>query len=194
MPDSKDANSLTDEQILILICSDDIAQQRKALKTFYWRWATPMKHFFVSKGCLPKDSEDLLQDVIVKIWRAASTFTGSGTATSWMWSVARNSLHDHQRKSLKYASDESLDLDNHDPGACETYNDELDDCIATGINRFSKSYPDRSHALELWSTGMEIQSIAEVLGRSYGATRQFLLECRKKMRPFLEPCFESELS
>lgn len=193
MTHSQNKDQPTDEQILNLIRSGNHTEQRLALTSLYWRWSSPMKQFFLSRGCLSKDCEDLLQEVVVRIWRGATTFNGTGTATSWMWSIARNCLHDYQRKSARHISEESFDLDNdqHNSGVTENYDNELDDCIASGIHRFAASYPERSHALELWSTGLEIHAIAEVIGRSYGATRQFLLECRKKMRPYLEPCFES---
>lgn len=79
----------------------------------------------------------------------------------------------------------------HEPKAEDPYDVETDDCITQGLNLFADSHPERAYALELWSSGMDLQSLSEVIGRSYGATRQFLLECRKKIRPFLSPCFET---
>lgn len=191
----EDSNSIEidDDEVIRLITEGDTSDQRRALRVFYWRWATPMKHFFLNRGCPPKDCEDLLQDVVIKIWKGASSFQRTGQASSWIWSIIRNTLNDHLRKTLRHPVELSFDAENelHDGENSPPYDQEHDDCVERGILRFANVYPDRAHALEMWSIGMDLQLIASHLGRGYGATRQFLLECRKKLRPFLEPCFDA---
>lgn len=193
MPQDSKSRDLDDDEVLRLITEGDASEQRRALSVFYWRWASPMKHFFLSRGCLPKDSEDLLQEAVIKIWKGAAGFRRTGQASSWIWSVIRNTLNDHHRKVAKRPSESPLDLENerHDGEGIPAYDEDHDDCIERGLHQYSIAYPDRAHALEMWSSGMDLQLIASHLSRGYGATRQFLMECRKKMRPFLEPCFES---
>ena len=186
-------SQINDDEVLRLITEGDGSEQRHALKIFYWRWATPMKHFFLNRGCHPMDCEDLLQEVVIKIWKGASGFRRKGQASSWIWTIIRNTLNDHYRRSPRHPAELPFDPDNdlHDRAGNPPYDQDHDDCIERGLQRFAITFPDRAHALEMWSTGMDLQLIASHIGRGYGATRQFLLECRKKMRPFLEPCFDS---
>lgn len=191
-----ETTDIDDDEVLRLITEGDTSEQRLALRVFYGRWASPMKHFFLARGCQPKDSEDLLQEVAIKIWKGAAGFRRTGQASSWIWSIIRNTLTDHHRKTTKRPSESPMDLDNdqHDCAGSPAYDEDHDDCIERGLQSFSDTYPERAHALEMWSAGMDLQLIASHLSRGYGATRQFLMECRKKMRPFLEPCFESSLN
>lgn len=196
MTSAENAPQLDDETVLQLIASGHESDQRRALKAFYWRWASPMKHFFLARGCAAGVAEDLFQDAVIRIWKGAPGYKGQGQASAWIWAVARNTLTDHHRSARRSLSTLSLDPENPDHlgEASPPYDQAYDECIARAIERFAHQFPERAHALELWSAGIDSQAIAKQLGRSYGATRQFLLECRKKMRPFLEPCFDSSSS
>jgi RNA polymerase sigma factor (sigma-70 family) len=187
---------LADEDILRLIVEGTPIQRDQAINMLYWRWAGPMKRFFLAHGATLEGSEDVLQETFVKIWQGAAGYQKSGRASSWIWAIARNTLTDHHRRNARQPLMESMDIENpsHDPEAKAPYDHESDDCINRGLDLFAGSHPDRAYALELWSSGMDLQSLSVILGRSYGATRQFLLECRKKIKPYLSPCFESQES
>lgn len=193
MPSTEHSQEINDDALLCLIASGNVHDQRRALEVLYWRWTSPMKHFFLARGCDAGVGEDLMQESVIRIWKGASSFQGSGKASAWIWSVIRNTLTDYQRKSLRRPPEQAFDPDNpeHEGKAEDPYDQERDDCIARGLERFAIHFPERAYALELWSAGIHHEEIAKQLGRSYGATRQFLLECRKKMRPFLKPCFDS---
>ena len=184
---------MTDEEILQSIVEGGIERHEKALDALYERWSSAMKSFFIAKGCPPKDVEDLFQDVVVKIWRNAGQYRRKGSATSWLWALARNALNDRLRNLKREPPSDRLTGDDTDPllVAPPLYDEHHDDCVADGIARFAGAFPDRAYALELWSIGTNLSDIASIIGRPYGATRQFLMECRKKIRPFLEPCMDT---
>ena len=46
-------------------------------------------------------SEDLLQNVFYRMLRSAHTFTGDGEFKTWMYSIARNVVKDHLKKSRR---------------------------------------------------------------------------------------------
>lgn len=46
-------------------------------------------------------SEDLLQNVFYRMLRSRHTFTGEGEFKTWMYSIARNVVKDHQKKSRR---------------------------------------------------------------------------------------------
>ena len=62
---------------------------------------------------------------------------------------------------------------------------------AVGAGVDFADFPDRARAIgflviEEWS----VEDIARALGRTPGATREFLSQCRKKLRPYIEDCLE----
>jgi DNA-directed RNA polymerase specialized sigma24 family protein len=95
---------MTEEEILSQICAGSRAQDL-ALKALYGSKAAEFKRYFVHKGVQPDAAEDVLQEVIVKIFKNAAAYRGSGghsdnSANAWMWTVARNCMNDHLGKSL----------------------------------------------------------------------------------------------
>ena len=66
----------------------------------------------------------------------------------------------------------------------------LEDCVEGGVLAFAEEYPDRQHALLLHIQGASIEEISAKIGRTPGATREFLSQCRKKLEPFLRCCRE----
>lgn len=193
MPHATDIKGQTDDNLIQLIAAGSVSARDQAIEVLYWRWAARLKRYFTAHGAGPSSCEDILQETFLKIWRGASGLKDSERAASWIWTIARNTHTDHVRRIARAPRMESMDPENrlHEPKAEDPYDVETDDCITRGLNLFADSHPERAYALELWSSGMDLQSLSEVIGRSYGATRQFLLECRKKIRPFLSPCFET---
>ena len=62
------------------------------------RHAADVHRFLLSLGASPDDAEDALQDCFVSAWRSAEAFRGSGSARSWLLTIARNALHRHRRR------------------------------------------------------------------------------------------------
>lgn len=114
MTSAENAPQLDDETVLQLIASGHESDQRRALKAFYWRWASPMKHFFLARGCAAGVAEDLFQDAVIRIWKGAPGYKGQGQASAWIWAVARNTLTDHHRSARRSLSTLSLDPENPD--------------------------------------------------------------------------------
>lgn len=182
---------MTDEQILALILKGGHGNHDQAFNAIYENWAQPMLAFFLSRGCTQQDADDVFQDTVVKVWKHAHQFNGEGTARSWVWSIARNTLNDHFRRAQKHPITDTLNGDPDDPVITAPDSVEHpDDCVEAGLQLFSQIDPDRAYALELWSAGIDLREIADRIGRTYGATRQYLTESRKKLKPILEPCLE----
>ena len=183
---------MEDLKIISLIRQGTRTSHEEALQTLYDRWAVQMKSFFLSQGASEKDLEDIFQDTVVKIWRGADNYSGQGEARSWMWAIARNVLTDYQRKHFGRAEHVPMngDEDDPDPPAPPMKDEDASDCVEQGIDAFAIKDPERAYALQLWVAEVDVRDIADRLGRSYGATRQFLTECRKKLKPFVEPCLE----
>ena len=66
-------------------------------------------------------------------------------------------------------------------------------CLAKALDKLEKTRHKKDDcltALTLKGEGWLIEEIAQKIGRTVKATRQFLYECRKKLKPYMQPCLE----
>src|SRR5579871_601570 len=153
---------------------------------------------FIRGHRLPEDAvDDLFQETFIKVYRAADQYRGDSKVSVWMCSIARNCVLDHLRgPASRAARHVSIDADGDGdedavglPIADPAEFADVADCVRRALAAFEALYPDRARALKLSAIeGWSIDEMSKFLGRTLAATRQYLLECRRKMRPFLEPC------
>lgn len=174
-----------------------------ALRALYAKGAE-FRRFFVFKGLSPQEAEDLLQDCIIKIFRNAAQYKGSGgfgdgSANAWMWNIARNGLTDHyrtRRAGMVSIDNEAMsatekhaleaEMSTHNPHTAHPASAE--ECVARGIEVFAAEQPDRARALEMQMDGQDINSIASHIGRTLAATKEYLSQCKKKLAPYIQHC------
>jgi RNA polymerase sigma-70 factor (ECF subfamily) len=142
-------------------------------------------------------ARDLVQDTFIKVWLRCATFQGDSELLPWIKSILRHGLLDRLRKST---SDIALDAVEEQGGETqlriaelsaeiiprpdsEAARAQLDDCFKRCWRRFEAAAP--SHALVMaWivEDGLTHEQISELLGRTPGATREFISQCRKRAR------------
>jgi RNA polymerase sigma factor (sigma-70 family) len=201
---------MNDEEVIQSICSNARDQHRALEQLFRYKGAE-FKRFFRYKGIPLEASEDVLQEVIVKIFKGAKDFRGSGgfsdnSANAWMWAIARNCMNDYlsrkQRDQL-FIGGSLNDSDWAEANATEVLDSEsslvqdealrsteleIDLCVSNGIENFCAEHPDRAQVLMMQMDGESIESIARRIGRSLAATKQYISQCKIKLKPFLEHC------
>ncbi len=189
--------TLTDHQLLEQITLGGRAQD-KATAALYKSYGTPLLRFFVSQGVSRDDALDVLQDVFMKIVKQAKSYSGQGTAKSWIWQVARNGVIDFLRKRGRLGAVEALFDDagwgriegDHASEAAPAVEVTPDECVAQGLNAFAAQEPDRAYALSLALGDLSIEAIGEQIGRTTSATKVYLFQCRKKFAPYIQRCLE----
>ena len=67
---------------------------------------------------------------------------------------------------------------------------EIDDCVSHGIQAFGDMMPDRAYVLTRVLDGATVSDIGLEIGRTPGATKEYLSQCRKKVAPFIQECLE----
>ena len=188
---------MTEEEIVELLRSPGKLREQ-GLRALYTAVAPAMLRFFVHMGASPDDARDILQETIVKILRAAEAYRPTGSAKAWFWQIARNALTDHLRRKSTISQHEQLfdserwsNLEETTP-AISTHSvaATIDECVRTGLARFAATGPDRAYVLTLQMEGASIESIAEKIGRSANATKEYLSQCKKKLQPYLAHCAE----
>lgn len=153
----------------------------------------------------PESARDLVQDTFIKVWLRCATFQGDSELLPWIKSILRHGLLDRLRKST---SEVALDTAEDQAGETqlriaelsaeliprpdsEAARAQLDDCFKRCWRRFETASP--SHALVMtWivEDGLTHEQIGELLGRTPGATREFISQCRKRARLHLAEWYE----
>ncbi len=132
-------------------------------------------------GLDPADAEDVVQEAFIKFIRRAR-------------SIAIHHPHAFMRKVVLHTL---LEFFRRQSPVGETLDDtcgieskglpvELSTFLAVDFQAFAQAHPERAVALELWASGYTEREMGQALGRTPHASRQYLLECRKKIRTFLK--------
>lgn len=98
--------AVTDEQLIQWVADGDSS----CLATLFERHHRAVFQFILQMTRHRAQSEDLVQDVFLKILRKARSFRGDGSFKAWMFNIARNMTLDHLRKN-KRQSNEAIDED-----------------------------------------------------------------------------------
>jgi len=104
----------TDQWSLLLVSIGE-SQDRKAFAQLFAHFAPLLKSFAEAsrhEGWFPGLSEDLVQEVMIKVWQKASGYKPEkASATTWIYTVARNCRIDMLRRK---SNTQHLPLENED--------------------------------------------------------------------------------
>jgi len=201
---------MTDEEIIKAI-SLPAREQNRALEQLYRFKGAEFKRFFHYKGVPLGSCEDVLQEAILRIFNGAKSFRGSGgfsenSANAWMWTVARNCMNDHLQRRQKESNVICGSLSDSDwseshgaelkDGESSLIQDEsvrktqleIDLCVSNGIEDFNAEHPDRALVLMMQMDGESIESIAGRIQRTVAATKEYISQCKIKIKPFIQHC------
>lgn len=179
----------------------DTKRRRAAVESLYALLAGRLKRFFARHGGSAAESEDWCQETFIRILRSVEAYRGGpGEFMPWVWTIARNVARDAFRRGGGRVHVDIDDLEVADvpvddgadtQGRVEQ--ESVADCVRRAFADFARDHPGRAECLSWLATDrMDIAAVAGVLGRSVAATREYLSQCRKKLRPYLEPCLMGE--
>ena len=148
--------------------------------------------FAMKSGIDYEDARDLVQKFIIdKLCMKSDSIKNIEFARTWMYQVFRNMINDQGRMLIR---NREVPLDENKDQAYEqkTYdkNQTLSDCVQEQLKIFREKEPKHAEVVEFILKDLNTEQIRLIIGRSYGATREFMSQCRKKFRPFLEICNE----
>jgi len=185
----------SDDQLIQDVARGGVSAERAATLLFD-RHVRKLLGFFMRKGFPREDAEELLQETLIKFLRQVQGKAGDCTM-GLFWQTARTLSIDHLRAKYAGKRDESVNVA-LEREALENIADEQDgddglmDCIDESLQAFREVEPERAETMQLviieeWG----MKEVAEFLGRSHGATRQYVYETRKKLRALVrERCAE----
>ena len=151
--------------------------------------------FVMKMGINYEDASDMVQKFTIdKLYMQSNSIKNIEFARTWMYSVLTNMVNDQGRilkKNREVPLDEERDQ-SQSPKIMNEKSQTRSGCIQEQLVKFREAEPKRAEVIEFILKGFSTEEIRLILGRSYGATREFMSQCRKKFRPFIEICNEIE--
>ena len=151
--------------------------------------------FVIKRGINYDDATDLVQKFIIeKLYMKSDSIKNIEFARTWMYRVLSNMIKD-QGRILKKNREVRLDEDRDQSQAPKIYeekNQTSSDCVQEQLAKLRETEPKRAEVLDYIMLDKKTEEIRLIIGRNYGATREYMSQCRKKFRLLLEICNEIE--
>jgi len=163
--------AVTDEQLIQWVADGDTS----CLATLFERHHKAVYQFCLQLTRHPAQSEDLVQDVFIRILRKAASFRGEGLFKAWMFNIARNITLDHIRKSKRQGS-ESLDDEMMDQNLADQRSAEQSAAGTQKMNLVMQALARLPEAAQqvIWLGRFQFESydeLGQALGCNAGAAR-----------------------
>ena len=139
-------------------------------------------------------ARDLVQETFIRVWQRCATYRGESELFPWIKTIFRNAALDRLRRPERERPLEEGEADGPvDPAIPwppspddEARRRERDACFKRCWRKFEEACP--AHAAVMgWivEDGLGNEEISQLLGRTPGATREFVSQCRKRARVHL---------
>lgn len=145
---------------------------------------TELKKFIFSKVRDVSTSEDILQDVFVKIQLNIHTLSNHSKLTSWVYQITRNTVADYYRKHTVLpgiAYDELAEEESEEP-----LYQRLSNCINQKIHQLPKKY--KQVLLLTYNEDYSQIALAAKLNLSYSAAKTRVQRGREKLKNLIRGC------
>ncbi len=169
-----------------------LERDRKAYAELFRHFAPLLKSFALSTSGMSSNAlaEELVQEVMLKIWNRASTFdSAKASATTWIYTLARNCRIDLLRR--KFRVHEEVDVDElwdfgTDP---EELHDELyQKRIEVDIRESLRALPSEQRQIiaKVYMEGKSHSEAAEELNLPLGTVKSRIRLAMSKLKVMLE--------
>lgn len=138
--------------------------------------------------CSHEDTDDLLQEVFIKIWSSLPSFRGDSSLYTWIYRIATNeSLNFLQKQKIRAALrfesmssklEEKIDEDNGVDG------NEAQKALMKAVQRLPAK--QRTVFIMRWFDDLSYEDISEILGTSVGALKASYHFASEKIKTELE--------
>ncbi len=155
------------------------------LGLLFERYNRPLFSFFYRKTFESQLSEDLVQSVFERMLKYRTTYSGTGSFTTWMFSIARNAHIDHYRKEKRRREDEILD-EERIPGEVPAGYAEMDERNRKKIllEKAIEQLDEDKKEVVLLSRfeGLRYAEIAEIQGVTESAVKVRMFRAMKELK------------
>lgn len=163
-------------------------RDRDAFRHLFNDYAPRIKRFVCARGLADALAEEVVQDVMLKVWRKASLYDpGRAGASTWIHSIARNCLLDRVR------GEQRPEVEDDDPTRVPAAAPDEDLALAEGrlaLTRAMKALPSgESDVLRAgYFEGLSMREIAERQGLPLGTVKSRTRNALARLRSLLGRC------
>lgn len=187
---------MDDSECLRQIAHGHRRSRELAAQLLFERYARPFFGRLRSWGVSELDCEDLIQELFLRLLQSKDLAAVRSPA-AYMWRMIHNVFADHcRRKGRPIATLESQDsyeidtltlLERIARAPNLEGSIELEECIDRAWSALEDLAPAKAHIIKLVvCNDFNGRELAESVGRTYGATREFLHQARRTFQEILE--------
>jgi len=161
-----------------------------------------MVKFLVKKNAKVEIAEEIVQEVFISLYENFYSIKDMGAIKGWLIASAFNKYKDYlDKRSTKQEmlinfidsegnkSNENLTIPIHRVQNLDnSSSEEAIDCFKKKFLIFQMNNPEAALVIEMDMDEMSGREIAQAIDRSEMATRTFIKESKKKLKPLLEEC------
>jgi len=144
-------------------------------------------------------ARDLVQETFIKIWQRCATFHGDSELLPWIRTILRHAIVDRLRRHerevpLERDGTMSPEVERRvaslaaqaAPPEDVLDRRQLNECFRRCWERFASACPTQATVMAwIVEDGLSNEEVSVLLGRTPGATREFISQCRKRARTYL---------
>ncbi|HTE52927.1 MAG TPA: sigma-70 family RNA polymerase sigma factor [Kofleriaceae bacterium] len=177
---------LDDDAVLVEACRRG---ERRAMEALYHRYKRRV-FGLVTRIVGPADSEEVAQEVFVRIFRGLGRFRGDSQLSTWIYRLSVNAALSHVTRRPRHEGGDDETLANLP--APETSG--TDPSMSQRLERALASLPAGYRAVLVMHdiNGMNHDEVAEILGCHVGTSKSQLHKARARMRELLGPALAAE--
>lgn len=167
-----------------------VAERRdvEAFRKLFQAYAPRVKSYMMRQGTDVNTAEELAQETLLTVWRKAALYSSAkGSATTWIFTIARNLRIDRLRKEVAWQPmPEGIEYEvSDDPTPHDEVSDrERRDRVRAALAQLP---PDQSEVVTLsYIEGLSHSEIAERLGLPLGTVKSRMRLAYQKIREAVE--------
>ena len=159
-----------------------------AFRKLFQSYAPRVKSYMMRQGADANTAEELAQETMLTVWRKASLYSGEkGSATTWIFTIARNLRIDRLRRELTWVA---LPEGHNEEASTDALPDELlsERERKVRVQRaLAELPPDQYEVVSLsYIEGLSHSEIAERLGLPLGTVKSRMRLAYHKIRELVE--------
>ncbi|WP_136659636.1 sigma-70 family RNA polymerase sigma factor [Nitratireductor sp. XY-223] len=186
---TEDPGQKTDQaQFEALISAVAVQRDKSAFETLFVRFGPRIKGMMLGSGASQDLAEDLMQEVMLTVWRKAALYAPErGTVSTWIFTIARNARIDRLRRQpvQPYVDVETVSIASDAPSAeAEMITGQRGELVREALQRLPKEQRD---VIELaFNQYMPQSEIARKLDLPIGTVKSRTRLAYKKLKENLE--------
>ena len=179
-------SDLADDAVLVEACRRG---ERRAMEALYHRYKRRV-FGLVTRIVGPGESEEVAQEVFVRIFRGLGRFRGDSQLSTWIYRLAVNAALSHVTRRPRHADADEAVLSNL-PAPEMT---DSDPSLSQRLERALAHLPAGYRAVLVLHDihGLNHEEVAEILGCQVGTSKSQLHKARARMREILGPALAAE--